>query len=160
MIRLSRGFSLIELLIVLTVSAILLGSTIPLGSHWIKSASLSSTDGEMSHGIGIAIATALRNEQALDSTEPAAALCLSDTHKLSVLEATASELPNCTAGTGTSVWSSSLPGRATVTSNGDAINCLCFNPYGLLTTNSCSSCTTETALDIDIDTSHRVLHVR
>lgn len=158
--KLSRGYSLIELLIVLAISAILLGSTVPLGSHWIRSASLSAADGEISHGIGIAIATAFRNEQALDGKEPAATLCISDTNQLSVLEANASELPNCTAGTGTSVWSSSVPDRAAVTNDGNAISCLCFNPYGLLTSNNCPDCTTDTTLELSVDSTTRVLYVR
>lgn len=159
LVKLSRGFSLIELLVVLAVSGIILASSIPLGSQWIKSANLSSADGELSHAIGIAVATALRNEQALDSVEPAAALCLSDTNQLSVLEANTSGLPNCTGGTGTSVWSSSIPSNTAITANGNDISCMCFNPYGQLTQNSCSSCTIETTLNLSIDSNQRVLNV-
>ncbi len=158
--KLSRGFSLIELLVVLAITGILLGSTIPLGSNWIKSANLSTTDGELSHAIGMAIATALRNEQAIDSAEPAAALCLSDTNGLSVLKANTSGLPNCNGGTGTEIWSSSVPSNTAITANGRDISCLCFNPYGQLTQNNCTSCTMETALDLSIGSKKRVLNVR
>lgn len=158
--KLYRGFSLVELLVVLAVSGILLGSTIPLGSHWMKSANLSTVDGEMSHGIGKAIAAALRNEQAVDSMEPAAALCLSDTNQLTVLEANASDLPNCSAGTGKTVWTTSMPSNATITADGSDISCLCFNPYALLTTHNCSSCTTKNTLDLSIGNVKKVLYVR
>ncbi len=161
---LAHGFSLTELLVVVAVSGILLGSTVPLGSHWIKSARLSSVDGEMSHAIGIAIATSIRNEQALDSTEPAAALCLSDTNQLLVLEANASVMPNCTAGTGTGtgtlVWSASMPNDVKISVNGSDIRCLCFTPYAQLTTTNCLGCSTATELDLSVDNVQRVLYVR
>jgi Tfp pilus assembly protein FimT len=150
---------MIEILITMAVSAILLSISLPLGSFWIESTSLSSTKGELSHGIGKAIATSLRNEQAVDRDEPAAVLCLSDSNQLTVLQASASELPNCTLGTGTSVWTSSIPDKVTASKNGVDVSCLCFNVYGLLTTNNCSGCTTETVLDINIGDRHATLHV-
>ncbi len=156
----SRGFSLIELLVVLAITGILLGSTIPLGSTWVKSANLSTTDGELSHAIGVTIATALRNEQAVGSTEPAAALCISDTNQLSVLKADTSGLPNCNGGTGIEIWSSSVPSNTAITANGSDISCLCFTQYGQLTQNNCPSCTMETSLDLSIGSKKRVLNVR
>lgn len=155
----SRGISMIEMLVTIAISAILLGISIPLGSFWIESASLSSTKGEISHGIGKAIATSLRNEQAIDRNEPAAALCLSNTNQLTVLQASASELPNCALGTGTSVWTSSIPERVMIKENGTNINCLCFNIYGLLTTTNCPGCATEPVLDISIGDRQATLHV-
>ena len=150
---------MIEMLVTMAVSAILLGISIPLGSFWIESASLSSTKGEISHGIGKAIATSLRNEQAIDRNEPAAALCLSDTNRLTVLQASASELPNCALSTGTSVWTSSIPDKVTIKENGIDINCLCFNIHGLLTTSNCSGCATKPVLDISVGDRQAKLHV-
>lgn len=160
MIKMNRGFTLIEMVTVLAVSTILLATTIPLGGFWIESAKLSSTKGEMSHGIGKAIATALRNEQALDSASPASALCLSPTNQLSVLQANSSELPNCAASTGTTVWTSSIPENIEVTDNINVLQCLCFNPSGLLTNNSCAACTLEPILEMSIGDHAEVLHVR
>lgn len=158
--RVAHGFSLVEMMTVLAVSSILLASAVPLGSFWIVSANLSSTHGEMSHGLGKAIATALRNEHALDNDQPAAALCLSDSSELSVLQANSSETPNCSAGTGTSIWTSSIPDAVDVTENGNAVSCMCFNPYGLLTSNACSGCTTQTVITVISGDREEVLHVR
>lgn len=158
--KLAHGFSIIELVTVLAISSILLVATVPMGSFWLDSARISTTDGEMSHGIGKAIAIALRNEQALDNAEPAAALCLSDTNQLTVLQATATDTPNCDTAKGTSVWTSAIPDDINITDGGNDVECFCFTPYGLPTNNSCSSCTVATTVDMEIGNRLEVLHVR
>lgn len=156
----NAGFTLIEALIVIAVSSILIAITLPLASFWLERADLSAAKGEMSHGFGKAISAALRNEQALSSAEPAAAMCISADNQLSVLQATSSALPNCAAGTGESIWSASLPDSITISNNGNDVSCLCFNPTGLLTNNSCASCNVESIVDLGIGSQLEFLHVR
>ena len=155
-----KGYTLVELMVALTVSATVLATTIQLGRHWVEQAKISNSDGELTQGIGKAISIAVRNEQALDSLSPVSALCRSETNQLSVLKANTTELPNCASREGTAVWASSIPDDIDITANGVDMECLCFNAYGLQTTNSCGSCTTTTVLSVSAGSSETTLYIR
>lgn len=143
-----RGISAIETLIALAALSLLITMAVPIGNHIQKRENLSTAHSSLSQGIEKAITTAVYNEKRLERTEPSAALCLTQPNQLSVLKATSNELPNCAAGTGSMVWSASVPENIDITSNGDALNCLCFDRYGLLTTNSCPVCSAETSFEL------------
>jgi len=154
------GFTLIEAMIVVAVSAILLAVTVPLSAFWTNRADISTAKGELSHGFGKAISLALRNEQALPIGEPAAALCLAPDNQLTVLEPSPSELPNCSANTGNMVWRATIPESISMSSNGNNVSCMCFNTAGLLTNNNCGGCSVTPTIDVGVGNEMDTVHVR
>ena len=156
------GYTLTELIIVLAITSILLGATIPLGSFWINNSRITFVSGELSHALGKAIGGALRNEGGSTADEPAAAVCISSDNVLTVLEATATETPSCSTPEGNEVWRTQLSDRVEITSQSNAVSCVCFTSRALLTTNSqCGVClaATESSVDLSIGDKNETLFI-
>ena len=52
MIRLEKGFTFVELMIVVVIVGILAGVTVPLGALWISQARISGVEGEIAVAVG------------------------------------------------------------------------------------------------------------
>jgi|GEM_PF-3262214 len=73
----ARGFSLIELLVVLAVVAFLAFVTVPLASGWIRNAQLEKDFAGVQRALGTTKALAMRNSTGADSGVASAVLCRS-----------------------------------------------------------------------------------
>lgn len=154
-----RGYTLIEMMTVLAVMTILITATIPLGAFWVQSAKLSTVAGELTHSIGKAVGTALRNRYAINSDGAITTLCITGTDGITVREGTIDTAPSCSANTGTVIWTASRPDDVEITSVGDRVTCLCFDTSGLLTTNQCVGCLTRSSLDLSIGDKRETIFV-
>lgn len=160
-IQRSKGYTLIELMTVLAITAILIASTVPLGAYWIERANLAESTGELTHSFGKAIATALKNQHALDPADAIAAICISNTNELTILESQATTALNCSTGMGDKLWTADLPKGIDITSNNTAVSCMCFTSNGFLTNSAanCSGCITSNTLNLAIGDRSEKLNV-
>lgn len=91
-----RGFSLIELMVTITILAILVTAGSAFTAQWSKQAELDKAVMSFKSAIDIAKSTALRNEYATAQTLPATQLCLdANTHELTVRKATSTASASC-----------------------------------------------------------------
>lgn len=160
-IRHSKGFTLIELMTVLAVTAILIASTVPLGAYWIEQANIAKGTGELTQSFGKAIGASLRNQHALDAGAAVAAICISETNQVTVLESNTTTTLNCANGTGDSTWTTTLPENLSITSGINDVSCMCFNASSFLTNTAtnCSSCATGSSVTLTTRGRSEVLDV-
>ncbi|BBP74673.1 pilus assembly FimT family protein [Pseudomonas gingeri] len=136
----SRGFTLIELMITITLFGLLLFVGVPLTQSWTNSAYQRDAAGLLKQGISRTKAIALRNQGAVQDSAPAAVLCHSG-QNLQLFRLTAGQAIDC-ATTTPPLWSSPLPAAASIQSAGVDLACVAFNNRGLAV--SSSTCTTAT----------------
>lgn len=148
-----RGFTLIEVLIVIAIFAVIILVAAPLSGYWVTDANRLETEGQLNQAISRAKAAALRNymgatsekDPATDEVAPVAAMCLSDANLLTIRQGTPGSpptAPSCDTATGTQLWQAQLHKNITVQSNSADFVCMCFDNRGVPTKGgSCSSCT-------------------
>ena len=73
-----RGFSIIELMIVLLLVGMALTRAIPFTVDWVNSARISEAEATLIEVVGLAKATALRNPAGVIDGEAVSSVCLSD----------------------------------------------------------------------------------
>lgn len=134
----NRGFTLVELMITVTIFGILLAIGAPFTRSWSDSAYQREAAGVLKQGLSRAKATALRNPEGARDDVAAAALCRSgQTLKLYKL-ATAVD---CSS-SATPLWAGQLPGSVGVKAGGVDITCVAFNSRGLPVAGG-NACTTS-----------------
>jgi prepilin-type N-terminal cleavage/methylation domain-containing protein len=139
-----RGFTLIEVMIVVAIFALIVLVAAPLSGGWIRESDLVTAEAQLTEAIGRAKAAALRNGRAATDENPVAAVCRSDSNLLTVIEGTAAAAPSC-APTGNQIWQAQLSSHVTVEVDSSNLSCLCFSNKGQLTTaGACGSCSTST----------------
>ena len=139
-IRLQKGFTFVELMIVVVIVGILAGVTVPLGALWISQARISGVEGEIAVAVGKAKGSAIRNQFGVVANNPVTTICIDQDGLLTVLESTAANLPSCDTATGNEVWRAELSSKVELSVAGNALACLCFNSIGVLTDTGCASC--------------------
>lgn len=121
MAKVNRGFTLIELMIVVLIVGLMLLVAAPFTRTWTDSAKLTEAKGILTQAVGVAKASALRNPAGAHRkgvmilgvstmvTGTAAAVCIDDsTNKIKVLEATIAASAECPS-TGRVIWQANLP---------------------------------------------------
>jgi len=141
-----RGFTLIEVLIVIAILGLLILVAAPLSGGWVRSANVLETEAQLTQAFGKAKAAALRNNRAATGDSPASAVCLTN-NVLTVREGTSTAAPSCGATpTGTQLWQIQVSEHVTVklgSATGANFSCLCLNNKGQPTTNACTGCATS-----------------
>lgn len=122
-----KGFSLIELMIVVLLIGILAVVAGPLTSGWVNSSRIVETQGLLEQAVGQARSSAQRNPGNLGRADAASALCLNDEGALQVVESEGNPA-SCGEDQGNVAWSSQVP--ATVQTAGADFTCLLFNNRG------------------------------
>jgi len=118
----SRGFTLVELLVVVAIVAVLMLVTVPYGGTWVRSAKLSVAKGELTQAHGFAKGAAFRNQWAAVNTDSK----------------------------GNVIWSAQLDSSVSITQNATRLSCMCFDNLAQLTLGGCSACSTTGTLDIAV----------
>lgn len=128
-----RGFSLIELMIVLALLGFLLMLAVPFTNTWSANAKLRDAENLLQQGVGRVKALAQRNALGISGSEKVAArLCLDRaTAKLELYPA-----DTCS---GTTAWSAQLPTVVSIKNGGTLFSCLAMSNRGLpVVTGNCN----------------------
>lgn len=147
--KLTSGFTLVEVLIAVGLIATLAMMAVPLGSSWTSSAESVNTKGVLSQAISRAKSSALRNGNKISETNAAMAICLTS-GKIEVREASGTVTSaHCTTNGGTAVWSGKIGTNLSIKANTQTLSCMCFSTKGqLITTSSnCSSCSSTSSFE-------------
>jgi len=108
-----NGFTLIELAVVLAITALVVLAAAPLASEWGYNAQVHDANAKLTQGFGLAKALALRNPNGVPYPSPAAALQISISGAnttVAVLDCPASGGTCVTSDSGWPGWSASYPG--------------------------------------------------
>jgi len=145
----TRGFSLVELMVVVAVMALLGLLSAPMTQGWSDSAQLRQAEGRIDQGLGMARALALRNRYGIVDGQPVALLCLSSANLLTVHAAEDEDTPaTCDS---TSSWQSQVPSRVSVLHDGSDFSCLGFDSHGDFASNSLpSGCSSDSSLLLSV----------
>lgn len=142
-----KGFTLIEVLIVIAIVALIVLVAVPLSGSWIRDANMLDAEGQLTQAVGRAKAAALRNKMAATGSNPVSAICLTAGNLLTVREGTAANVaPSCAATpAGDQLWQTQINEHVSVKRDAtNALTCLCFDSKGIVTTaGSCNSCATN-----------------
>jgi len=144
-VKTQRGFTLIELMVTVTVLAILSSMAIPFTSQWVDKNHVSQTESQLAEGFGRGKAAALRNRQAILQGNAASLVCL-EAGKLSLhegVEGVASAKCNSTA-----TWVATLPDNVSIRDSNGPIACIAFDNKGLQITPDDVSCSRQTLLTV------------
>ena len=114
------GFTLVELMVGLSIMAALLMSLVPFTADWIHSSQTRDASAKLKLAYGIAKGTALRNPQASRGSDPAASLKItSDGTTTTLLSCSGpSTGAECKANGSAVVWTSSYPANVATELNG------------------------------------------
>lgn len=150
-----KGYTLIEVLIVIGIFAATVLTVAPLTGAWLREAQMVETEGELTQAIGRAKAIALRNEMAAIGNNPAAAICINRPAApalptITVREGANGVSPSCEAvPAGVQAWQTPLRREVAITANNIDVNCICFDNRGLLTTaGGCGACSVNTVFTL------------
>ena len=139
--NISRGFTLVEVMVAVSLIAILAAVGAPLTAQWTTSAEQTSAKGVMAQAVGRAKALAMRNQFGINEDKSAAAICLSNTNQVQVLTASSTITSvNCGTGGGVSTWQSTMGSSLSFKVAGSTLSCLCFDTKGKIINTSASSC--------------------
>lgn len=148
----ARGYTLIEVLIVIAILAFVVLLAAPLSGTWVSDANIQETQGQLQEAVGKAKSIALRNQMMALGGAPVAAICISNAMALTVRKGTAGVPPSCVAPlAGEQVWQTQISTKVSIKQSSTVVSCICFDNKGLVTTNdTCSTCANSTALDLII----------
>ncbi|MDM1345335.1 prepilin-type N-terminal cleavage/methylation domain-containing protein [Acinetobacter pseudolwoffii] len=142
-----RGVSLMELMITITILAILVVTGTSLTALWSKQAELDKATMSLKSAMSLARSTAIRNEFSQNSDDAASQICFDQNkNELSVHKATATESASCTT---TVVFSYPLSSTIEIkNANNTDFKCFSFNSFGQITTEITGNCKTNLSLTI------------
>lgn len=126
----SAGFTLIEILVTLTLTTLLLLMAAPLTRAWIANAHIAKAESQLRQAYAKARVLALRNPAGVISTASAA-----------TLTASASSLTVQQGNNGTTTWSDTLDGDTSVALANGCANRLALDNNGLALNSTCLSYT-------------------
>lgn len=139
--RLTRGMSLIELMVTVALMAFLLLVSLPLTKAWVDSAKQREAADVLAEGLGRAKALAMRNPAGIeDAAKPSAFVCLS----ASTVAVARIDLSGA-CGKGQLAWTGTIPGQVAVKlPDHSGFQCVAYNARGLTLSASVASvpCTT------------------
>ncbi len=146
--RPSKGFSIIELLIVILIMGMALVKGIPFTMDWVNSARVTEAESGLVEAIGLAKAKALRNAQGVISGDAVTAVCYAN-EILTVVEASADDSPAECAGGSTQIWQLSLAGNVNIAVQNNDFSCLCVDAKAQFTQSAgCNACSTNTTFTL------------
>ena len=127
-----KGFTLIEMMVVITITLIMTVGTGLMGNYWSNNSKASTAQSQLLESVSRAKALALRNSTGVLSGN--AVISLNNAQGLLTL--CAGNTTNCTA----PLWQGTLPSNATITSGGTALVCMMWDNQAMpVVMNKCST---------------------
>lgn len=127
MVNTRAGFSLIELLVTISILAILLAIGVPLTTTWVQRARVSEATSKLSQAYGLALALAQRNPNGSAQGAAAAGLKLVDQGVL----VCAGDPTSCAAGSTAVKWKATFPSNAAVAIGASGVKTLALDNTGI-----------------------------
>lgn len=145
-----KGFSVIELMIVVLLLGMALSKGIPFTVEWVNSARVTDAESSLIEGVGFAKAKALRNGNGVIEGRAVTALCY-NAGNLSLYEGDDNAKPAACDATLEKPWSQAFSSNVDIKVAGAAFSCVCFDAKAQITqTGSCALCASATTFDIAI----------
>ncbi|WP_159516611.1 prepilin-type N-terminal cleavage/methylation domain-containing protein [Acinetobacter sp. 18QD2AZ41W] len=154
LLRQSGGFTLIELMITITVLSILLLIGSALTRSWVDRSQINSGISTLKNTVAQAKTAALRNTNNQPLNHPAVSVCWNAlSHTLSVLRLAqnSSDLCNVASADHTVLFNSSLAQGIVIRQDQTAFQCLAFNAAGVLIAPAGSSCVNSSSLSLKVE---------
>lgn len=143
-----KGFSVIELMIVLLLLGMALAKGIPFTVEWVYSARVTEAESALIEGVGFAKAKALRNSNGVIEGRAVTAMCY-DNGQFSIYEGDDNAKPAACDATLDRPWMQSIASTVDIKVAGNAFACVCFDAKAQITQNgNCALCASSTAFDI------------
>lgn len=151
-----QGFTLIELMISITILAILLVMGASLTQQWVDRSQVNSTMTILKNTMLQAKVAALRNPVNSLSNRPSVSVCLDNNNALNIIRANAlSDTPcDLSSADNTLLQSTPLANGISIKHGTLLFACLSFNSRGMVTTNTDPNCSTLTHLDFEVKKNH------
>lgn len=147
--KLSGGYTLIEVLIVIAILASLVLVAAPLTGSWLNASHLQESGGQLKEAVSRAKSIALRNAIAATGDTPVSAVCLNATRELSVRQSTIATPLNCPTAVGEKSWQAKVSEKIGIKQNSTVFICVCFDNKALVTTaGTCLACSGDTEFEI------------
>jgi type IV pilus assembly protein PilA len=145
-----KGFTLIEILITISLLALIILVAAPFSGSWVGDARVLETEGQLTQAMGKAKAAALRNRMGAINNNPVAIICKNNTNLVTVVEGISGTAPNCSPLAGSQIWETQIHSTVTINVNNAAMSCLCLDNKGAVTTATaaCSACSTATQFSL------------
>jgi prepilin-type N-terminal cleavage/methylation domain-containing protein len=125
--RQEDGFTLVEMMLVVTITSILAMMAGPLTGSWVTQNTLDQSANVLQEAYGRAKAAGLRNRFGIYGDNIVSMLCV-QANVISVREATDKDTPaSCST---TQVWKTTLQNNVSILSSGQAATCFGFNAQG------------------------------
>lgn len=142
--RTSRGVTLLEVLVVMTIFIGVFVNTLPMAERWYETLHISSTKGLLKTALTKAKTQAQLNTFGRNLSEPSAAVCVKE-REIAVRLASATFAAGCNEVENPVVWSDTLPHGITVqaieSDKETSFTCLCYRPSGFGTlAGTCNTC--------------------
>ncbi|GGP21079.1 hypothetical protein GCM10010970_18600 [Silvimonas iriomotensis] len=139
-----RGFTLVEMMIVVLIVALFLLLGVPLTARWVGSANVNSATVSFTQGAAMVRSRALRNTGGVALSAPSAYLILINGNATATAGGTVCVQDATTVGglnCDNAVWMARLPNGTSATFNGANAQCLALTPGGLITSATLGSTT-------------------
>ena len=143
-----KGFSVIELMIVLLLLGMAMAKGIPFTIEWVNSARVTDAESALIEGVGYAKAKALRNGNGVIEGRAVTALCY-DQGQFAIYEGEDNSKPAACDVSLDRPWMQSIASNVDITVANNAFSCVCFDAKAQITQNgSCALCANSTTFDI------------
>jgi prepilin-type N-terminal cleavage/methylation domain-containing protein len=143
-----KGFSVIELMIVLLLMGMVFAKGIPFTLEWVNSARVTDAESALIEGVGFAKAKALRNGNGVIEGRAVTALCYNQ-GQFSIYEGEDNAKPAACDVTLDRPWVQSIASNIDIKVANSAFSCICFDAKAQITlTGSCALCASSTTFDI------------
>ncbi|MCY1278644.1 hypothetical protein D9M68_217700 [compost metagenome] len=150
-----RGFTLIEMLVVLALLGAFAMLAVPFASGWTARARLNVAESTWQEAYGRAKAAALRNRHGIHGAQAASVLCVSGP----ALEVRVASSPTSAASCASvRQWRATLPDGLESRHAGAAVSCFAFDNRGSLL--ALGSCSATAELELRHGTSHASIALR
>lgn len=126
MVKRNRGFGLMEMLVVMSILAIIASAAFYYSSNWINQNRINEFDQQLKRAFGKAKAEALKNPHGATGDQAVSTI------EFSGGQLTVSRCDDASCTSATSVWSSDIPTGIAATASGSALSKLELNSRGLL----------------------------